>query len=98
MPLPIPLVVKKGSVARFSVFFVHPRASIAHGKADVGAGFQPVVVARAQNFLSRRDDDLASIRHGVARIHGEIEQYHFKLVCVTQHRLAHQRKVRLYDN
>ena len=51
-----------------------------------------------QNFLLRRNDDLATVRHGVARVDGEIEQYHLKLVCVTKDRLANKGKARLYVN
>ena len=55
-------------------------------------------VARAQNFLPRRDDDPASVGHRVARVDGEIEQDHFKLDGVSQHSFADKRKVGLDEN
>src|SRR5215207_10835242 len=41
---------------------------------------------------------MTTIRHGVACVDGEIEEYHFKLVCIAEHRLAYQWKARLYDD
>ncbi len=77
---------------------IHSSARITHGKADVGSRFQLAAVTRAQDFLPRRDDDLATVRHGVARVNGQIEEHHFELICVTQHGLAYEWKVGLDGN
>src|SRR6267142_1408601 len=78
--------------------FIHSLAGILHCKTDVGARFQTVAVIVAQYFFLRRDHNLPTIRHGVSRVDSEIEQYHFELVRVPQHRFADKWKMGLYDN
>jgi hypothetical protein len=58
--------------------------------------FQSGAVVSCDNFLPSSHDDLASIGHGVAGIHGEIEERHLQLVSVRLDRLKSEREPGLY--
>ena len=54
-----------------------PRAGIADGQQDIGAGLGVRVVQRVvlvQHDVAGLDRQLAALRHGIARVHREVEQ------------------------
>ena len=86
MPLPTPLVVKNGSVARFSVASSMPMPVSRDGDADVVAGREALDAAALSALAARGNGETAAVRHGVARIQREIEDRELELVGIDADR------------
>jgi hypothetical protein len=68
---------------------VHASAGVSHGDLDIVAGLGVVLAGHIrlrEVYVLRADYESASVRHGVARVDGEVEQRALKLVRVAQHR------------
>jgi hypothetical protein len=75
--------------------FVHAFTGVGHAEANVETGLQSGSVAVGNVFRPRGHDDLAAAFHGVAGVHGEIEQRHFQLVRVGLDRPQRERETHL---
>lgn len=60
---------------------VHAFAGIGNGQANVFSGSEPAMLL-AGRFFPRRDDDRTLAMHGIAGVHGEIEQGGLELIGI----------------
>ena len=85
MPCPISLVVKNGSNAFALTSWRHADAGIGHGNHDVLTR-QHLRLSRSIEFVEidvcGLDRQLSSVRHGVPRVDGKIDDRHFELIGV----------------
>ena len=88
--MPVPLVVKNGSVARASVSASMPSPVSRQRQPDIAAGTQLGVAHR--DLVAGGDGQDAAGRHGIARIDGEIEQRRLELVRIGHHTVESERE------
>src|SRR3989442_1185457 len=88
VPLPFSLVVKKGSKMWLFVWASMP-VPVSDGEQHVRAGLGREVL-RGVGFVELGvrglDRELAALRHGVARVHGQVHDHLLELTGIRLHR------------